>query len=930
MLNFGYNLNTSRSERRFVRHFVGDVTFAREQVRTRQKLFLQRNLEQVLNYHQNRREARKGSTSVLRDFDGAVRGAAASAAGAVAAGLSSADGSATSGVPFASWPVPRSTRPDMESNPRSSMSRPEKSERSTRRSIRGLLEKVYERPEAELVLDLDSIRKKLNFKTNYPDDNERPAKRQKRDTVKCQCHLTIWDNRGGHEAVLITKSTYCRVTATETESRGYFVDTELDKPFVIKADDLKVSVPTKDGSILGFTDKYFLEIKIIPCRNGSRWPPIPLLGKSDGDHFARDARKTGIEDLQGAVVARYTHLPQAPDPDVPLSVFFLHEGRTYRTKYGLQVLSAWQKSTSPVKSMKARSTGLDIDSFRPPKPSVAELPPSTKKDPVATAVVETAQQPEVCYNFSPALSTQMAQDFRIATVKGYRCPLCTIWKTSKLQNLQFHLSTMHSKYHFSVQKPRRDPTTNDLTHIQVRVDLATTIKKQEEDTKAFEWQVPDNPFDLTAYVEGDHSWVGEETYKKSSLAEPPGPVSASIKKPTSGSLPAEAVPDFRQPQRKKYRAIRLESKYEVEEPVYTSVSHRPVSPSEEPRSETDDEIDNDWQIELHMERLDLAAKREGWSDYECELRKRWDTHRMEEHLEHPQYLSNSLIRFVRKHRNWLKSADDDLLMVFFEFLESLKDRGVVDDNNVSDVNELIFQDEDVSEDTPTTKPKPKPSTLKTSPSGTEAFSMTTRGRHRRETDPQTSRNLNSTIPLEPSSLHDGIGTPTSTPKETKQTQTQTQTQTPATKHTGFNCGHCAKPINRVMHNAILCADPACETPRVMYHRRCARLQLGYDASRTHTLEQTTKDKVLVPSAANANTAKPGGRTSIGTTTANGAGKQKNHLDLPVINWSCPTCVQRQKAKAKVPPALISTVTPTLTTIIPTNVKTPSGLRTFTT
>lgn len=861
---------------------MGDVTFAREQARIRHRLFLQRNLEQVLTHHQKRRElssastdARKSSAGALRHLEGLLEGASTNAPGVTPAQQLLVTRQATAEAPPVRSSEARSSQSDMESNSRSAMSRQEKNERSTRRSIRGLLEKVYERPEAELLLDFDSIRKKLNFKTNYLDENERPAKRQKRDTVKCQCHLTIWDNRIGHEAVLITKSTYCRVTATETESKGYFVETELDKPFVIKADDLKVSVPTKDGSILGFTDKYFLEIKIIPCRNGSVWPPIPLLGKSDGDHFAPDARKTGAEDLQGAVVARYTHLPQPPLADVPLSVFFLHEGRTYRTKYGLQVLASWQKSTSPVKTMKSRTTsGLDLDSFRPPKPDAPKLPQGTKKHATAATGLDLHRQPEVCYSFSPALSTQMAQDFRIATVKGYRCPLCTIWKTAKLENLQFHLSTMHSRYTFSVQKPRRDPVTNDLTHIQIKVDLFTPVKKQEEDTKAFEWQVPAEPFDLTAYVEGDQSWVGEESYKNSPLAQPPAELVKSYKRGDSRYAPAEHVPDFRKPQRKKYRAIRLESKYAEEEPVYTSVSHRPVSPSEEPRSETDDEIDNDWQIELHMERLDLVAKRECWSDYERELRKRWDKHRMEEQLEHSEYLSNSLIRFVRKHRDWLKKGDDGLLMAFFEFLEALRDRSVIDDNFVSDVNELIFQDSPEPQASPT---EVKP-TLKPSPLGIEPYMMTTRRRHRRETGSQTSRNA--------------------TPREeATRNETPEATQNPATKDSTFVCGHCAKGIRGIMHNAIMCADPDCQTPRVKYHRRCARLHLGNDVS---SLELTTNGKALV--ATEGNSARDGGSSN----------KQTQRIDLPVSRWRCPTCVQRHKAKAK-PPGPVLTATATATT-----------------
>ena len=234
-------------------------------------------------------------------------------------------------------------------------------ERSKRRSDRfkEVLDRVYEQVDAELILDLNNIRKKLNFKTNSIDDGERPAKRQKRDTVRCLCHLTIWDNRDGYAAVpLITKSSYCSVTGVDNGVHGHFVELELEKPFVIKAVEIRVPVTTKGISALEIIDKYFLEFKIIPCRVDSRWPPMPLLGQSDGDHFGHDVKKAGSEELQGAIVARYTHLPTAPDSEVPLSVFFLEEGKTFRTKYGLQVQSWWQKAG-------ATPIGRQSDSPRP-------------------------------------------------------------------------------------------------------------------------------------------------------------------------------------------------------------------------------------------------------------------------------------------------------------------------------------------------------------------------------------------------------------------------------------------------------------------------------------------------------------------------------------------------------------------------------------
>ena len=206
------------------------------------------------------------------------------------------------------------------------------------------------------------------------------------------------------------------------------------------------------------------------------------------------------------------------------------------------------------------------------------------------------------------------------------------------------------------------------------------VKKEEEEKQDLSWIAPAASFDLGAFVSGDHSWTGG-TVTPSTVTSKPIPTSSS--RQTTGYLLAKNVPDFRKEDRKRWKAVKLETKHTHDEPelVYTSISHRAVSPSEEPRSETDDEIDNEWQIAIHMERLDLVAAEEKWSPYKRELTKRWDRHRMEEQLEHSKYLSNSLIRFVRKQKEWLRSSEDDeLLQCLFDFLLRLRDRRVIDHN----------------------------------------------------------------------------------------------------------------------------------------------------------------------------------------------------------------------------------------------------------
>jgi hypothetical protein len=245
-------------------------------------------------------------------------------------------------------------------------------------------------------------------------------------------------------------------------------------------------------------------------------------------------------------------------------------------------------------------------------------------------------------------------------------------------------------------------------------------------------------------------------------------------RPTARDSLANKVPDFREPLRPKYKHIILDSRYDGKDGKYchTSISHRALSPGEDPRSDTDDEVDNEWLIQRHMDELAELAEREGWSGYELELRKRWDRHRMEEQLEHVKFIPNSLVRFVRKHRAWLRTDADDLLVAFFEFLQQLKGLAGVDDNVISDVNEMIFSD----------NPPMR------------------RGRLRG--DQQASREIERNNGPVDADEDDRPGPPV-----------------PAAG--APVCGECAKPIAQATKEAVFCPNPACATPGAMYHRTCA-------------------------------------------------------------------------------------------------------------
>jgi hypothetical protein len=146
---------------------------------------------------------------------------------------------------------------------------------------------------------------------------------------------------------------------------------------------------------------------------------------------------------------------------------------------------------------------------------------------------------------------------------------------------------------------------------------------------------------------------------------------------------------------------------------------------------------------------------------------------MEERLEHDRYLPKSLIRFVRKYRQWLKNGNDDLLGVFIEFLQRLKDLKVIDDNVIVEVNEVVFQEHPVR------------------PCSASAGGRTELNEKEVE------------LALIPNKLSTRMNPPR-------------HPQLPRT-----HCGICKQPIKDASPtNATHCKDMYCETARSKYHRDC--------------------------------------------------------------------------------------------------------------
>lgn len=584
-------------------------------------------------------------------------------------------------------------------------SRRSATESGKRSSLRKRFEGQYKQKDAELILDLKNVRKKLNFNEHRAADNdERPRKRVKREVVKCQCHLAIWDNREGFIATepIVKRTQLCSITTRDGPFGSKVVDIEMDEAFRVKATELFVPVATKGALKLAVGDKYFLETKIIPCDSEELWPPISILSKSEGSTIG-SLGKRSIETVQGAMVSSYANLPQAPASNVPLSITFVQNGRTFKTKFGLEVSSTWAvPDILEARIRHEKNVSLSGSLFDPPlleqkgtdsRDGNESRSFLTHMDPPPRKVVVSYR----CDEMNSRISRNTSKIFRTASVDGFCCAACRKIECQTLTDLLFHLSTYHHKYKYTIEKEDKNPTSGALNGVVIKIEFADVEKKKplknvaKNPDKEFEWCAPKKPFDVGAYIEGDRSWSGHEYQKqgKGQKVATNGAVgsSAPVSQRAKGFLPAEDVQELPLPRRKRFNVIPSRSRNHT--PFFRSVNHRQMRTDEDLLSESDCDMSDSWLREKHRERI---FEKEDVDDIEKEFHARWDLHVMAEHFPSGRYISDSLVRFIRKNKSWLRGGD--VSQELHKLMEELKDHGVVDELVLEGCLRILWNDEE--------------------------------------------------------------------------------------------------------------------------------------------------------------------------------------------------------------------------------------------
>jgi VEFS-Box of polycomb protein len=791
------------SDRKFSKTFVGDITFDIQRDLTRYPLFLHRNIMRALDHHAKR--SRPGSRSSAGEPQNGV------------SRPTSYTGLVT--------PPPRSTR------------------------LRDQLVEKFHQEDAELIFNVRGIRRKLNYRENL---DQRPKKRIKRDVVQCRCYLAVWDNREGHRQLepILKRSEDCLVIPASTASDAHAVEIELDSPFRISAREFYVPIVSKDGRITKWAvgDKYLLEIKIIPSNTSELWPPVPILSKSEESLTRGLVKRKDPAFTEGMLISNYTNLPHAPAAGLPLNVSFDQGGRTFKTKFGLEVNAEWTYPHFHDAKIR-KEQGILVERIREEE-KIDPLCRSTENGPSAgnhpSKLRKLSQQSPVkpiakaSYIWDIETRTPVPRESRKGTLEGLRCPICHVHEFSDLKRLQFHFSNSHDKYRFRIEKEERDPQTDDLECVIFRVEVAEIVRPRAanhiKDEREFSWQKPKRPFDIDSYISGDHTWVGALPRRRTAPPQP-APLQAttsSTSTETAGTIgqrstfrSAAQVLEIPLPSRKKFHVPVAKTMNRTL--FYRSINHRAMETGEA-LSETDDDIDDGWLIKRQH---DAVAETERLTQAERRFRQKWNAHVMAEGCPSARYVSDMLVRFVRSNADWMRDADDEVEMVaqFGELTSMLLERNLVSARVVKDCHLILRDGNDAGEkqtlaaaDVPNRLPEPAVVAfgvskgnlgLTTHEKPLQNPGETSEGEKdtRRQAETATHQTPNGTDTSE--SSRTGKRQATSIPESGSQPELHDPSEQPSTQPAakrahrtvanGF-CASCNKFIHRPKRNAITCSN----------------------------------------------------------------------------------------------------------------------------
>lgn len=479
-----------------------------------------------------------------------------------------------------------------------------------------MLERLVRKQKAVLRVHVKAIKPcaKASAKPFVESDN--PRKKAKLLEIPIQLELKISEVQAQKQRLVRCDVQSAQIKAFQDEDGKVYLDVEMLKPFLIEIDQLFVTLERGHHWKRTIALAYSAQISVTFLDDDDVGILLPKL-------FV----KPGLGDFSGQaplVVAKWRHLPKCPPSGhvIPLTGTFANE--KYKSDYGLEVDMAWKTS---------KHTPLEEynHALRASQNNQLPSPISEPRD--------REESVRVIYVFRDDYASKSL------ILAGYLCPLCNRRDLRTHERLHLHLVTEHDYFKFTMHKNERRLECEIAVEVTFEVELAdrfdSRMSGKSLEKSEMRWVAPQQPFDITKYLEGDDGWITSGLDQKRKVR---APKTNTVATQTVGRRNPEDIADLPVMNRTRYRVPVAPEGLAY----FRTVGKRPLSEGEM-ISESDDDIDEGWlKVKRHR-----ATNDSGIPETAREFMKKFDDYIQDEQLSGDRYAGDALVRFARLHRRWL-------------------------------------------------------------------------------------------------------------------------------------------------------------------------------------------------------------------------------------------------------------------------------------
>ncbi|MCJ1323433.1 hypothetical protein MMC10_000093 [Thelotrema lepadinum] len=578
-------------------HYTGKLSFYIFKKKSRNPLFLQRNIRRVLDTHQKVLKARRAKKQQRMKNPGSASN------GHIVTTLGSEK----------NW--------------------------SPKEIINILESKTFSSRDPVLRIDVTAIRDRFAKFRDAKDIDEPPKKQAKVSPVEATCSLTIWDSTSGTFDTVVEQTRKCEVVQQNKPSGERYASVELSEPFIVT---LQKLLPKRERASQTYGEQLFsMQLAIMAANSTDQWPPVET--KLPTPRTAQFRDPTGHLVRFPVLVAKWLRLPRVPENQAEslLELFASQDQGKYKPKLSLKIDAQWMEAPSPLTVYNsAYRNGLA-------SPESSSRSSSTQNRNRGRKMAKTSWIFEGLVDFMDKLSFD-----------GHTCALCHGQHFQDASELHFHLINGHDIFKFDYnQKFEIDSAGHQIAQGLVRVEIAEGYERKQvgrkvPDFREMTWIRPDRPFDLEAFLKGDESWLGKPS-RRSNLSVPAPHLERSTSREVNKDVPLSAitrppdqVPNLVSPVRKKFRVPPAPNGVRF----YRTTAKCPLNEGDEV-SESDDDIDEEWLLEKHTDTINSFTDT---LPQEKEFMQKYDQHMLQEDISSDLHAGEALIRFCRSNKPWLQ------------------------------------------------------------------------------------------------------------------------------------------------------------------------------------------------------------------------------------------------------------------------------------